>query len=128
MAGKNKGERTEPETEMIPTPELARKVCSVIRMGLDFRTACLAHAVDSETIEIWARNIKSEKNSPWPEFKRQLEFAGAQCIAILTKRILTEGGESGARFILQNMLAKQKAPVSDPCDDDPYAWLKGKKK
>lgn len=112
---------------MEPTPEIIEQICQIVRMGLDFRTACLTHSVDSETISEWQENIRTEKGEPWKTFRQNLEFAEAQCRTILIQRILAEGGGNGAKFILQNIVGKSETEISDVVKHDPYAFLKGKK-
>jgi len=127
MERENKGKRSESTTAAIniPSPDLVAKICKVVRGGHDFRTACLSHCIDSETISGWERMLES---GLWKDFKNQVEFAEAQCRVILTHRILAEGGGNGARFVLQNMLGKSDVPQQQPKKDDSYAFLKKGKK
>lgn len=111
-----------------PTHELIDQICSIVRMGLDFRTACLTHSIDSDTVKEWTKNLESGQSEIWAEFKRQLEFAEAQCRTILIQRILAEGGGNGARFILSHIVGveSKESPKSKEIAVNPYAWLKGK--
>ena len=110
---------------LTPTHELIEQICSIVRIGLDFRTACLSHSIDSDTVKEWEKKLESGKSEIWAEFKRRLEFAEAQCRTILIQRILAEGGGNGARFIFQNIVNKPETESTEIADS--YSWMKGTK-
>jgi len=114
--------------QMIPSDDKIDQICAIVRMGLDFRTACLTHSIPSETITEWAECIsKDDSAAIWQKFKQNLEYAEAQCRVLLLQRIIAEGGANGARYVLQHVVGigpKNETKAVAKAELDPYRWMR----
>ena len=73
---------------------LIERICSFVRVGTDPETACIAAGVKKEDAD---ELIKIHQ--------REISRAAAQFVVLSCNRIMSEGGASGAKYLLQQSKA-----------------------
>jgi len=79
---------------MKPNAEEIEEIKEIMRMSIDFETACLSLDIEKETIAEW---------SELPEIKKAISEAEAQFKVMLTKKLWEEGGIKGIEILLERL-------------------------
>lgn len=85
------------------------QVVNFLKFGCDLRTALLAVESTENEVDDILKNIDFPPDDYWSDIRAKIVKASAQARVIFCQKIFTEGGMSGAKYLLERMEQKPKS-------------------
>jgi len=90
-----------------PTENEILRLAGIVRSGADYWLACRAIGIPRPQAEQWQEKAQAAEASQAPgvylDLFKALDEASAQAEVIALQRVLTEGGASGAKWLLEKL-------------------------
>ena len=80
-----------------------KQIYKIINTGCEIETALVALGMPVDDMPVIYARLENPPDQWWREFKLDLDRARAQSRVIMYQRIYSEGGFTGAKFLLERM-------------------------